>query len=99
MPTPKPLVAPPLVSGFTATNLGKGSLTLSWQSRAGVAKYRVTLLVGVGRWQTVNDSPTGTSYTAWGLACGKRYHYTYRHHHADRRDHHARADAWRIVRC
>ena len=97
-----PLVAPPLVSGFTATNLGKGSLTLSWQSRAGVAKYRVTLLVGVARWQTVNDSLTGTSYTAWGLTCGKRYHYRISAY-GDGATYAAKwgpeADAWRVVRC
>ena len=43
-PTPVPLPDPPQVSGFSASSAG-GSITLSWQSRTGVAKYRVTLLV------------------------------------------------------
>ena len=67
-----------------------------------VAKYRLTLLVGVGRWQTVNDSLTGTSYTAWGLKCGKRYHYRMSAY-GDGATYAARwgpeSDAWHVVRC
>ena len=100
-PTPVPLADPPQVSGFSASSAG-GGITLSWQSRTGVAKYRLTELVGIGEWQTIRDSLTSHSHTETGLECGWIYDYRISAY-GDGTTYAAKwgpqADAWATVRC
>ena len=53
-----------------------GSVALSWQSRDGIAKYRLQKLVGFGNWQTLSDSITGTGYIETGVACPTMNYYS-----------------------
>ena len=75
---------------------------LSWNLRTGVAKYRLTLLVGIGEWRTISDSFTGRSHTETGLTCGRMYHYRISGY-GDGTTYAAQwgptADAWTTVRC
>ena len=99
---PTPLAAPPQVSAFTVNTAGRGALTVSWKAMSGAAKYRLTLLVGIGEWRTISDNLTTTSYSATGLTCGQMYHYRISAY-GDGRTYAAKwgpeADAWRAVSC
>ncbi len=71
-PEPTPPPAPPQVAGFQVTSSGGGSISLSWQSRDGIARYQLDYMARGGNWRMVSDSLTGTSHTESGLPCGGR---------------------------
>ena len=62
--------------GLMSTNVGRDSISLSWDSVNGVTGYVVERRVsGAPGWETLDTKVTGKSYTASGLSCGTSYEF------------------------
>ena len=78
-PTPTPVATstptPPQVAGFQVTSSGRGSISIGWQSRDGIAKYQLEYRFRGQDWRLVSNAITSTSHTESGLTCGPREHF------------------------
>ena len=62
--------------GLTSTNVGRDSISLSWDSVNGVTGHVVERRVsGDPGWETLDAEVTEKSYTASGLSCGTSYEF------------------------
>ena len=66
----------PAPHGLTSTSVGRGSISLSWDSVSGVTGYVVERRVsGDPGWETLDAKVTEKSYTVPDLSCGTSYEF------------------------
>ena len=62
-------------TGVRADATGKTSVSVRWDYRAGISRYRVERRKSGGSWTTVSSYVTGTSRSVTGLECGAAYDF------------------------
>lgn len=63
------------VTTLKASSLTYNSVKLTWTAVSGANGYRLQQRIGDGKWTTVSEAITATSYTAKSLSTGSTYSY------------------------
>ena len=72
---PDTLEIPPTPTGFTAGSTDRTSVDLEWDSRAGIAKYKVEYSTDGITWMKSDEAITGTTHTVSSLTCHTNYQF------------------------